>query len=46
MKGQSAGNNLIKASETTSHALERDLYWAIGFFEADGCLKVSGGRIY
>jgi hypothetical protein len=48
MKGQSAGNGIVYtgASETTRHALEDDLYWAIGLFEAEGILKIIKNRIY
>lgn len=48
MKGQSAGNGIIYtgASETTRHALEDDLYWAIGLFEAEGTLKIMKDRVY
>ena len=48
MEGQSAGNGKVftEASETTRHALEDDLYWAIGLFEAEGALKICKGRTY
>nr|ADO14981.1 putative LAGLIDADG protein [Tetilla radiata] len=48
MEGQSAGNGIVYtgASETTRRALEDDLYWAIGFFEAEGTLKIYKGRVY
>lgn len=46
IEGQSAGNGGAGASETTRHALEDDLYWAIGLFEAEGTLKIIDGRIY
>ena len=45
MKGQPAGNQM-GSSETIRHALEDDLYWAIGLFEAEGTLIKSDGRIY
>lgn len=52
MLGQSAGNQqidnsiLVGSSETTCHALDLDLNWAIGFFEAEGILKVLNNRVY
>ena len=45
MKGQPAGNQM-GSSETIRPALEDNLYWAIGLFEAEGTLITSGGRIY
>ena len=46
MQGQLAGNLDIGAPETTRHALNKDLHWAIGFFEAEGTLKVINNWIY
>lgn len=34
------------SSETRCHTLDFDLNWAIGFFEAEGTLKIINNRIY